>query len=65
MLKVPYPIFDGNIYDYTYPGGYSNYNAMLIKVEKRVAGTGALTPGIELPLVIYLVKADVRNGLPE
>jgi hypothetical protein len=45
-LKVPYPAFDGNIYDYTYPGGYSNYNSMLGKLEKRVSGTGALTKGL-------------------
>ena len=46
MLKVPYPAFDGNIYDYTYPGGYSNYNSMLGKLEKRVSGGGALTKGL-------------------
>ena len=45
-LKIPYPAFDGNIYDYTYPGGYSNYNSMLGKLEKRVSGTGALTKGL-------------------
>jgi hypothetical protein len=45
-LKVPYAAFDGNIYDYTYPGGYSNYNSMLGKLEKRVSGTGALTKGL-------------------
>jgi hypothetical protein len=45
-LKVPYPAFDGNIYDYTYPAGYSNYNALLGKVEKRISGGGALTRGL-------------------
>jgi hypothetical protein len=45
-LKVPYPAFDGNIYDYTYPGGYSNYNSMLAKLEKRISGNGALIKGL-------------------
>ena len=45
-LKVPYPAFDGNIYDYTYPGGYSNYNSLLAKLEKRVSGNGALIKGL-------------------
>lgn len=45
-LKVPYPAFDGNIYDYTYPGGYSNYNSLLAKLEKRVSGSGALIKGL-------------------
>jgi hypothetical protein len=45
-LKVPYPAFDGNIYDYTYPGGYSNYNALLAKLEKRFSGTGVLSKGL-------------------
>ena len=45
-LKVPYPAFDGNIYDYTYPGGYSNYDALLAKLEKRFSGTGALSKGL-------------------
>jgi hypothetical protein len=45
-LKVPYPAFDGNIYDYTYPGGSSNYNALLAKLEKRFSGTGVLSKGL-------------------
>jgi len=45
-LKVPYPAFDGNIYDYTYPGGYSNYDALLAKLEKRFSSTGAFSKGL-------------------
>jgi hypothetical protein len=45
-LKVPYAAFDGNIYDYTYPGGYSNYNSLLAKLERRFSGTGALSKGL-------------------
>jgi hypothetical protein len=45
-LKVPYPAFDGNIYDYTFPGGFSNYNSMLLKLEKRISGGGMLTKGL-------------------
>ncbi len=45
-LMVPYPQYDGNLYDYDYATGFSNYNALLAKLEKRVAGTGALVKGL-------------------
>lgn len=45
-LMVPYPQFDGNLYIYTYAGGYSHYNAMLAKMEKRFSGGGALSRGV-------------------
>ncbi|WP_446745322.1 carboxypeptidase regulatory-like domain-containing protein [Silvibacterium acidisoli] len=45
-LKVPYPQFDGGVYDYTFPGGYSNYDALLAKLEKRFSGTGVLSKGL-------------------
>lgn len=45
-LMVPYPQFDGNLYFYTYAGGYSHYNAMLAKVEKRFSGGSAFSRGV-------------------
>ena len=45
-LKVPYPQYDGNLYIYTNADGYSNYNALLAKLEKRISGAGALTRGL-------------------
>ncbi len=45
-LMVPYPQFDGNLYIYTYAGGYSHYNAMLAKLEKRFSGGGPLSRGV-------------------
>lgn len=45
-LMVPYPAFNGNIYVYTDPRGYSNYNSMIAKLEKRLSGGGALSRGL-------------------
>lgn len=46
VLMVPFPQFNGSVYDYTVPTGYSNYNSLIAKLEKRVSGTGALSRGL-------------------
>ena len=46
MLMVPYPQFDGNLYSYTDASGFSNYNALLAKLERRFSGTGVLSKGL-------------------
>jgi hypothetical protein len=46
LLMVPYPIYDGNLYVYTDPRGYSNYNSLIAKLEKRLSGQGALIKGL-------------------
>lgn len=46
-LMVPYPQYDGNLYIYTAANGFSNYNSLQIKLEKRLsANTGLLTKGL-------------------
>jgi hypothetical protein len=45
-LMVPYPIYNGSVYVYTDPRGYSNYNSMIAKLEKRLSGGGALSKGL-------------------
>jgi hypothetical protein len=45
-LMVPYPVYNGNLYVYTDPRGYSNYNSMIAKLEKRLSGGGALSRGL-------------------
>ncbi len=46
FLLVPYPQYNGNLYLYTAADGYSNYNALLAKLEKRITRGGALTKGL-------------------
>jgi hypothetical protein len=45
-LMVPYPQFNGNLYIYTHADGYSNYNSMIAKAEKRMSNSGALSKGL-------------------
>ncbi|WP_348267898.1 carboxypeptidase regulatory-like domain-containing protein [Edaphobacter paludis] len=45
-LMVPYPQFDGNLYIYTDASGYSHYNAMLAKMEKRFSHGRAFSNGL-------------------
>jgi hypothetical protein len=46
MLMVPFPQFDGSVYDYTVPQGYSNYNSLIAKLEKRFTDSGVLGRGL-------------------
>lgn len=46
FLKVPYPQYNGNLYIYTAADGYSNYQALLAKIDKRITGSGLLTKGL-------------------
>ena len=51
-LMVPYPQFnDSNnngLYVYTNPQGYSNYNSLQVKAEKRMGSAGAHLGGLSL-----------------
>jgi hypothetical protein len=44
-LKTPYPQYDG-LYDYADPQGFSDYNSLIAKAEKRLSGQGALIKGL-------------------
>ena len=44
-LDVPYPEFAG-VYNYADPQGFTTYNSMIAKAEKRLSGGGALTKGL-------------------
>jgi hypothetical protein len=46
LLMVPYPQFGGNLYVYTHADGYSNYNALQTKVEKRFTEGGVFSRGL-------------------
>ncbi len=46
MLMVPYPQYNGNLYSYDDASGYSNYNALLLKLEKRLSGNGLFIKGV-------------------
>lgn len=47
-LMVPYPAFNGNIYNYTNASGSSRYDALLAKLEKRFSGGSALSRGLSI-----------------
>lgn len=60
-LMTAYPQFNG-IYDYTYPGGYSNYNSLLGKLEKRISGGGALTKGLSFLMSFTWSRLNSATG---
>ena len=47
-LMVPYPQFAANLYIYTNPQGFSHYNALQAKAEKRLAGASSHFGGISV-----------------
>ena len=46
VLMVPYPEFNGNLYVYTHATGYSYYNSLITKAEKRFTDGGVLSRGL-------------------
>jgi len=62
-LMVPYPQYNGNLYDYTYAAGYSHYNALLAKLEKRIDGRGALSKGLSFLTSFTWSKTMSATGL--
>jgi hypothetical protein len=46
LLAEPFPQFNGTVFSNTEPVGYSDYNSLQVKVNKRVTGGGALVRGL-------------------
>lgn len=61
-LMVPYPIYNGNLFVFTDPRGYSNYNSMIAKLEKRLSGGGALSKGLSFLSSFTWSKLMSGNG---
>ena len=61
-LMVPYPQFNGNLYSYTEATGYSNYNALLTKLEKRMTNNGVFIKGISFLGSFTFSKLDAATG---
>ncbi len=47
-LMVPYPQYNANLYVYTNPQGYSNYDSLQVKAEKRISGNHAPLGGLSI-----------------
>jgi len=47
-LMVPYPQYNGNLYSYDDASGYSNYNSLQMKLEKRISGSNVLIKGLSI-----------------
>jgi hypothetical protein len=47
-LMVPYPQYYGSLYVYTNPQGFSNYNSLQAKAEKRITGSGNALGGLSV-----------------
>ncbi|OLD28067.1 MAG: hypothetical protein AUJ04_02445 [Acidobacteria bacterium 13_1_40CM_3_55_6] len=48
MLMTPFPQFWNSLFSNTEPVGSSNYNSMVVKLDKRLSGGGALIKGLSL-----------------
>jgi hypothetical protein len=46
LLAEPFPQFNGTVFSNTEPVGYSDYNSLQVKANKRVTGGGALVRGL-------------------
>ncbi len=63
LLMVPFPEFFGNLFSNTEPVGYSNYNSMAVKAEKRLSSTGGpLIKGLSFLTSFTWSKTMAANG---
>ena len=57
LLLLPFPQFNGSTFSNTEPNGYSTYNAMQLKAQKRLSGSGAAIRGLSFLLSFTWSKA--------
>ncbi len=61
-LMVPYPQYAANLYVYTNPQGYSNYNALQAKAEKRISSAAAHLGGVSALSSFTFAKLTSATG---
>jgi hypothetical protein len=60
-LMVPYPQYQG-LYNYADPQGYSHYDSLIAKAEKRLSGQGALVKGLSFLASFTWSKNQTATG---
>jgi len=60
-LMVPYPQYQG-LYNYADPQGYSHYDSLIAKAEKRLSGAGALVKGLSFLSSFTWSKTQTATG---
>lgn len=61
-LMVPFPHFSTSLFSNTEPVGTSDYNALHMRLEKRISGGGALTRNLSLLTSFTWSRAMASNG---
>ncbi|HZY64120.1 MAG TPA: TonB-dependent receptor [Edaphobacter sp.] len=65
-MMVPYPQYDSaygpELYEWNTPQGYSNYNSMIAKAEKRFSGSGLLSNGLSFTTAFTWSKLMSATG---
>jgi hypothetical protein len=66
-MMVPYPQYDSQygpeVWEWNTPWGYSNYNSLIAKAEKRFSGTGLLSNGLSFTAAFTWSKLISATGL--
>jgi hypothetical protein len=60
-LMTPYPQFQG-LYNYADPQGYSHYDSLIAKAEKRLSGQGGLAKGLSFLAAFTWSKNENATG---
>jgi len=66
-MMVPYPQYDSQygpeVWEWNTPWGYSNYNSLIAKAEKRLSGGGWLSNGLSFTTAFTWSKLMSATGL--
>jgi hypothetical protein len=66
-MMVPYPQYDSaygpEVFEWNTPWGFSNYNSMIAKAEKRFTGTGLFSNGLSFTTAFTWSKVMSATGL--